>query len=122
MYRSALEHVLLDRGFDQDRLIEKIKALDTKRSSEDAPRWMGSIDRPAIEFLKELADAAVHPNGGDIALQGHLDADLLQAVDSFFASLLEDIYEAPARSDASRARMNEALRAIKGRSVGQPPS
>lgn len=90
MYRAALEHLLLEQGYDQKMLGPKIEAL---LNDQSAPSWRDQLDAEYLRVIKDLGNAAVHTNGGDVTKQHAFEAKLVREVEALFAELLDVIYE-----------------------------
>jgi hypothetical protein len=58
--------LLFEQGYTEGMLNKKIEALmtDTK-----PPEWRGRIDSAYLSVIKDLGNAAIHPNDGDIEKQ-----------------------------------------------------
>jgi hypothetical protein len=109
MYRSALEMLLYERGFEKGMLDAKIKDL---LSAAPPPDWLVRVDSDYLELLKKIANGAMHPNDGDIAHQKVIDRDLLTELRAVFEELLDVIYEEPARKATRKAKLTNASQAF----------
>jgi hypothetical protein len=109
MYRAALEQLLFEQGYRNRMLKAKIDALveDT-----DPPKWVRDLDPEYLTVIKDLGNAAIHPNDGDITKQQALDAALVLAVRELFVELLDDIYEQPGRRQSRLSALREAAQAF----------
>jgi|ERR1019366_6112427 hypothetical protein len=112
MFRSALEWLLEDQGFAQRMLGPKLAALDKATAQGTAPSWVNEIGPDYLQVIKDLGNTATHTNGGDLARQDALDAQLYREVELTFLELLEVIYERPAR----RAQRLVELKKASGKS------
>lgn len=110
MYRAALEQLLHQQGYNQDTLHQKIQALVKQTEAGGGPSW--AREAPFLKAIKAIGNGAIHPNDGDITRQQKLDGDLLNGIDRFMESLLDQVYEAPARKAADLALMQEAADAF----------
>ncbi len=108
MYRAALEQLLFEQGYRDGMLHAKVTKLESDVSAGGGPAWARDLDPAFLHVVKELGNSAVHPNGGEIAKQDALDAQLVRAVRETFVELLDRIYEEPHRRGARLA----ALRAV----------
>jgi hypothetical protein len=110
MYRAALDHLLHEQGYTNGMLGQKIREL-----AEDGnpPKWYADLDDEYLRVIKDLGNAAIHPNDGDVGQQRAFDAALLLAVRELFVELLDDIYEAPKRKANRLASLREAARGFK---------
>jgi hypothetical protein len=113
MYRAALEQLFEHEGYRTGMLGSRIKKLEEDLAAGKAPRWAGDIDREFLALIKELGDGAIHPNSGDISKQNALDADLVRKVAAAISMLLEEVFERPARTQAMKARIQEAAAVVK---------
>jgi hypothetical protein len=104
MYRSALEHVLEEQRYTVSMLGPKIEAL---LGDPDPPHWRDAIDPDYLRVIKDLGNASLHTNAGDIEKQRVFEANLIREVQALFTELLDTIYEQPERK-------NERLRAPQG--------
>jgi hypothetical protein len=93
MFRSALEHLLFDQGFKRQNCGTKIIDLEKAIAEKKAPKWALEIEPDLLRVLKELGDAALHPNDGDVTKQAALDTELLGRVKTAFELLLHEVYE-----------------------------
>jgi hypothetical protein len=102
MYRSALEMLLYEQGYTDGMLNKKIESL---MSSTAAPAWRDQIDPDYLGVMKELGNAAIHPNDGDIEKQTALDRSLLLQIRMVFEELLDRVYERPAKDAERKANL-----------------
>ena len=94
MYRTALENLLYDKGYQKGMLKDKIKAFEKEKEDNTAPRWADVVDEDILDKIRDLGNWAVHPNKGDITKQQHLqDEELIECLDDVFKYLLDEIYE-----------------------------
>ena len=94
MYRTALENLLYDKGYEKSTLKEKINELEKQKQENRAPRWADVVDEDILDKIRDLGNWAVHPNKGDITKQKHLqDEKLIECLDEIFKYLLDEIYE-----------------------------
>lgn len=110
MYRSALEQLLYDQGFTKGTLAAKIDAAD---KCKPPPQWLRDIHPEFLRALKDLGNAAVHPNDGDVERQQLLDRALLLQVRELFEELLDEVYELPQRRQERLEAMETAHEAFK---------
>jgi uncharacterized protein DUF4145 len=114
MYRSALELLLFEQGYVSGMLNAKIEAL---LRDEKAPSWRDELDPEYLRIVKDLGNAAIHANDGDVGRQVAFEARLIAEVQQLFVELLDTIYERP-KAKASRI---ERLRAVVD-SFREPPA
>jgi hypothetical protein len=124
MYRAALEQLLYDQGRHERMLAAKIDAL---LEDDDPPKWLRDLDPDYLTVIKDLGNAAIHPNDGDISRQQALDAALVLAVRELFVELLDDIYERPGKKASRLAAMREAAESFQRAKIppgdqGEPES
>ena len=126
MYRAALEHLLVSQGFTPDKqhsmlggILRKVEEAQADPSEDRA--WVRNLDTGLMRAFKEIADGAVHSNGGDIALQAEIDADLLRLMSGVFSSLLVEVIEKPRRDDESKRRIQEAAATFNAAKRRQSP-
>jgi hypothetical protein len=110
MYRAALEHVLHEQGYTAGTLGQRIAALT---DDEQPPEWRGRLGEDYLGVINKLANAAIHANNGDVALQTIFDAQLLREVRELFIELLDEIYEQPKKRAERIARLTEAASSIE---------
>jgi Domain of unknown function (DUF4145) len=103
MYRAALEQLLHDQGFTRGRLVDRINQAVTA-----APGWLDALDEELMTALRQLGNRAVHVGDGDISQQASFDHELVRDVEHLFVEVLDEVYEAPARREARRARFAQA--------------
>lgn len=92
MYRSALEFLLYESGFDENRLVDKIKSFEDK-----PPDWATSLSSQFMGIIRELGNDSVHPNRGNISEQEKFDFEMLEAVEETLNELIERAYILPQR-------------------------
>jgi len=81
------------------------KKIESLMSDSDAPPWRAQIDADYLRVMKELGNAAIHPNDGDIEKQTALDRSLLLQVRMVFEELLDRVYERPAKDAERKAKL-----------------
>lgn len=108
MYRAALEHLLYQHGFTTGMLAQKIKDLEGTRGTVKAPPWLNDLDGAFLTVIKDLGNASIHPNGGDVSVQAALSEKLLALLGATFAALLDLVYERAAKQRALLAEMQAA--------------
>ncbi len=92
MYCSTLEFLLYENGFDENRLVDKIKSF------KDNPlAWATSLSSQFMDVIKDLGNNSVHPNGGDISEQEKFDFEMLETVEETMNELIERAYILPKR-------------------------
>ena len=101
MYRAALEQLLYEQGYTDGMLKKKI---DNLIADQEPPRWRDQLDLAFLEAMKDLGNAAIHPNDGDISKQAAFHAGLLYEVRALFEELLEEAYEAEKRRPIASKR------------------
>jgi hypothetical protein len=116
MYRSALEMLLHKEGYEKGMLNQKIVELLADTSP---PAWRDQIDSAYLDALKQIGNAAIHPNDGDITKQAALDRELLIALRAVFSELLDTIYERPVIEAARKARLTGAVQSFKSTPAAQ---
>lgn len=105
MYRAALEQLLHEQGFERGRLVDRID-----QAVAAAPAWLNALDEDLMTALRQLGNRAVHVGDGDITEQASFDHELVREVEHLFIEVLDEVYEAPARREARRARFAQARR------------
>jgi hypothetical protein len=116
MYRSALEMLLHKEGYEKGMLNTKITDLLADKSP---PASRDQIDSDYLDALKQIGNAAIHPNDGDISKQAALDRELLIALRAVFTELLDTIYERPAIEAARKAQLSGAIQSFKNPPAAQ---
>jgi len=94
MYRAALEHLLFEQEYRDRMLGPKLRKLEEGIEAGTAPKWARDLETEFLTVLKDLGDASIHPNAGDVSRQAELDTDLLARVKETFLHLLFIVYEA----------------------------
>jgi hypothetical protein len=112
MYRSALEHVLENQGYTVSMLGPKIKAL---LEDGNPPGWRDAIDPDYLRVIKDLGNASLHTNEGDIEKQRVFEAKLIREVQALFLELLDTIYEQPERKKQRLSGLKSAVESFKRR-------
>lgn len=105
MYRSALEHLLEEQGYEARMLGPKIAALTNDGAP---PAWRDALDPDYLRVIKDLGNASAHTNGGDISKQLVFEANLVREVQALFSELLDTIYEQPERKKARLGKLKQA--------------
>lgn len=105
MYRSALEFLLYESGFDENRLVDKIKSFEIT-----PPDWATSLSSQFMDIIRELGNDSVHPNDGDISEQKKFDFDMLEAVEETLNELIERAYILPQRERERLSVLSKASR------------
>lgn len=105
MYRSALEWVLYEQGYEKGMLNKQIEKLKTDIESGSAPKWATEIDTGYLSAIKEIGNGAIHTNDGDISKQEEIDQRLLELVDIVLAEILDRIYEQPIKTKDNLDRL-----------------
>jgi len=100
MYRSALEMLLYEQGYETGMLNTKIGAF---LADENAPIWRDRIDTDYLNALKLIGNGSMHPNDGDLLIT-------LRAV---FEEVLQVVYERPEAERARKAKLQVATEAFK---------
>jgi hypothetical protein len=109
MYRSAVEMLLFEQGYQNGMLNKKIEAL---LADSNPPAWREQVDSEYLDALKQLGNAAIHPNDGDVTKQRVLDRQLIAEIRVVFEELLDVVYERPAREAARKAKLRSASEAF----------
>jgi Domain of unknown function (DUF4145) len=113
MYRAALEHLLFEKGFVKGMLDAKIKELEEQIIAGTPPVWARDLDTEYLRVMKELGNAAIHVNGGDITKQAVFDDCLLVRVEMTFQGLLDLAYEEPIRRIANLSALKSVAASVK---------
>lgn len=93
MYRAAIEHIMVEQGYERRMLGNKIQDLLRDVVNETAPSWAYEVDAGFLQYIKRLGDSAIHANDGDIEQQIYLDNELIKNVKAVISFLLFSIYE-----------------------------
>lgn len=107
MYRSALEFLLYESGFDENRLVDKIKSFEDK-----PPDWATSLSSQFMGIIRELGNDSVHPNRGNISEQEKFDFDMLEAVEITLNELIERAYIFPQKEKDRLSVLSKASRKV----------
>jgi hypothetical protein len=110
MYRAALEQLLYKQGYRRGMLAQKIADLI---GDEKPPRWLEDLDPAFLTVLKDLGNAAIHPNEGDVTKQAALDGALMLQLRALFVELLADVYEQPRLKSTRLAALQAAAETFK---------
>jgi Domain of unknown function (DUF4145) len=110
MYRAALEQLLYEQGYRDGMLKKKV---DDLIADQKPPRWRDQLDPAFLEAMKDLGNAAIHPNDGDITKQAAFHAGLLREVRALFEELLEEVYEVEKRRAGRLKALKEGVAATK---------
>lgn len=113
MFRSALEHLLFEQGYQNGMCGSKLGDLQKDIEAGKAPKWTRDLSLDDLSVLNKLGNAAVHTNGGDIQKQAAFDQGLLIAVSVTFSALLDAVYERPKAEEKRRNRLAAAVAETK---------
>lgn len=113
MYRAALEHLLFEQGYEAGMLNAKIQALVADMASNKAPHWAQNFEPRFLDVIKELGNAAIHTNGGDITKQFSLDRALADQLQDVFLMVLFLVYEVPYRRGQLLGSLNAKVAMLK---------
>jgi hypothetical protein len=113
MFRSALEWLLLDQGFNQKELGPKLRALDAAIVAGTTPKWIGNLEPEFLDVIRKLGNTATHTNAGDLTKQDQIDAELYRSVETTFMELMEVIYEKPHQRQERLADLKRPLQPPK---------
>ncbi len=95
MFRGALENLLFEQGYQTGMLGTKLNQLEENIKRGAAPKWAMEIDTDFLQVMKDLGNASIHPNDGDVEKQKLLDNGLISKMKSTFNLLLFLVYELP---------------------------
>ncbi len=109
MFRSALEWILEDQGYQQPMLGPKLLALQSHIKNGTAPAWTTQLHPDVLQTLKDLGNTATHTNGGDISKQQAMDVKLYRAAENSLLEVLEIVYERPAEQAERIGVMRAAI-------------
>ena len=105
MYRSALEQILLEQGYDARMLGPKIAQLE---EDLDPPRWYRDLEPEFLDIIRKLGNLATHASERGVDEQRALERELMGEVRALFVELLDDIYEQPARRSERLRKLRQA--------------
>jgi hypothetical protein len=108
MFRAALDHLLFEQGYSTGMLGTKISNLEAEVASGKAPKWAMELDAEFLRAIKELGNASIHPNDGDVDRQAAFHNGLLAAVKQTFMGLLFIVYELPSLKAARLTELQQA--------------
>jgi hypothetical protein len=109
MFRSALENLLFQQGFE-GMLGRQLQKLDERIVAHTAPEWVRDIDVPSLAAMKELGNQAMHANSGDISAQDTLDGRLVRTMAAVMRQVLSAVYEKPAEREQHRRALQAAIK------------
>jgi hypothetical protein len=107
--RALLRRQLFEHPLCQ--YVEKLLADPTP------PEWRRDLDPEYLHVIKDLGNAAIHPNEGRIEQQRALDEAVVLQLRALFVELLDDIYEQPEKRSARLDALREARQVFKRRST-----
>ncbi|WP_158616544.1 DUF4145 domain-containing protein [Corallococcus sp. CA054B] len=111
MYRASLEHILGLAGF-KGMLHAKVQALVAAIKDGSAPEWSKRLDVAYLNCIKEIGNAAIHTNGGDISVQEHISAELVALIQVTIEAIIDRAYEEPAKDKARLEQMQAVAAAV----------
>ena len=71
-----------------------------------------NLDDEYFRVIKDLGNAAIHPNDGNVERQHGFEAALLRQVGALFAELLDVIYEQPEKRKQRLGTLRKAAETI----------
>ncbi len=113
MYRVALEQLMFERGYTNGMLDAKIKDLEEQIAKGHSPAWARDLETEYLRVMKELGNAAIHPNSGSVTQQAAFDASLLIRVEKTFQGLLDLAYEEPIRRSQNLTALKSVAASVK---------
>jgi hypothetical protein len=113
MYRGALEHLLFEQGYEDGMLGKKLEKLEEDVGAGTAPTWARDLETEFLTVLKDLGNAAIHPNDGDVSRHAELDADPLARVKETFLHVLFLVYEVEHEKTARLSALRSKAKAFK---------
>jgi hypothetical protein len=113
MFRSALEHLLYEQGYQTGMLGPKIAKLEADIAKGGGPAWARDLDTEFIKVLKDLGNAAIHTNSGDIKKQAHIDSELVSLVQATFFALIQVVYEIPKQKTMHLTALQARVKLMK---------
>lgn len=114
MLRAAVEFLFYDLGYRKRTLGGKLGELENEIAANTFRHPQAHvIDPHIISVLKNLGDAGIHPNDGDIGRQEYLTPDVTDAYFTVIYHLLHRIYEDPRREQARAQMLTDALDLMK---------
>lgn len=113
MYRAALEHLLLDQGYEDRMVGPKLKHLDADIAAGKAKPWAKALAPAFMAVFAKLGNASIHADDKDVSRQGTIDAELLADLHVAMAELLELVYERPRKEAERLARLQAAAAQLK---------
>lgn len=99
MFRGALEHLLFQQGYKMAMLGQKINKLCEDIDKGKGPKWAKELNTDFLNVIKDLGNASIHPNDGNVENQKKLDNKLIDMVKELFLELLLIVYEYPLQKD-----------------------
>jgi hypothetical protein len=73
----------------------------------------GRVDPDYLNVIKDLGNASLHTNEGDIEKQRVFEAKLIREVQALFLELLDTIYEQPERKKQRLTGLKSAVESLK---------
>ena len=113
MFRAALDFLLFHQGYKERMLGPKLKKLESDITAGTALRWALDLDTAFLNIIKDLGNASIHPEDGNISKQNVIDTVLYTRVAQTFQELLELVYEAPVRKASRLAELRSTSAALK---------
>lgn len=96
MYRTALDNLLYDNGYTQNKLASKISQLEEDKASGKDDSWLYFINEESLDTLRQLGNYSVHPNNGNINIQeAFYDEKFIHSINKMFKIILDCIYIKP---------------------------
>ncbi|MCC7406978.1 MAG: DUF4145 domain-containing protein [Phycisphaeraceae bacterium] len=109
MYRSAIEGILHDQGYREDKLYDQIGHLRDDMLKGKAPTWAQYIGEPFLDALRDCGNAAVHANEGNIEIQSAFDVEFVTLLNKTLQAWLYAIYEEPINIEKKRKLLADRL-------------
>ena len=97
MFRAALDFLLFQQNYKVRMLGPKLLKLEADIKVHTAPKWALDLETEFLDVIRDLGNASIHPEDGDISKQNAIDTDLYVRVAQTFQELLDLVYEVPLR-------------------------
>lgn len=116
MYRTALDAILFNAGYEKGMVGAKIAAMEADIKEGRGPKWARDLAVPYIRVIKNLGNSSLHIANEDLSEERSIGDDLIQQIEITLHAILDDAYEKEAREKDRLVRLEAASKKRDSRS------
>jgi hypothetical protein len=109
MYRSALDCILLNQGYQGRQLGDKINELKEDLKQNSGPTWAKEIDSSVLDDLSKMGSSSLHADAGNFEVEKNLTSEDVLLAESHLREILYCVYE----KDEERKEKRERLASLR---------